>query len=454
MKKVTFALLVFALAISLAACGSSPEEPAAVEEPETEEPAAEEPVAEEEPATVEEPVVITMVTHETEVLDADFWLNSIDAVLADLDANIEVEWSSTADRDNYARQLAATDQFPDIPFAVTVSDFAEAGLLMPFDQEYLDEYFVLPNASKVNGQAWSPPVGAQLFSIVFYNKAIFEEVGIEEPATWDEFMAISQALLDAGYTPQQMCAAETWCASFPAVGLVSQNVFGDDPEWMLKRKAGEVSFSDPEFVAAMQMLADQVDAGYIDGASALGTDFGTANQAFYDGEVPMYMQGSWFFGYPPEDMGFEMGAFFLPRPDGMEVASIYVGGGTRMSAVSEHPEELKLFAEAFEKHPDVMQAVIQNDALFPMMKDMTIEDYNVEMSDIWYDTYENVVMNDDFTKVPAFTWANNDYDPIPGWKDEFYASIQNILLGEDVVEEMARLDQVWDEAAARLGQGE
>jgi ABC-type glycerol-3-phosphate transport system substrate-binding protein len=236
--------------------------------------------------------------------------------------------------------------------------------------------------------------------------------------------------------------------------LVSQNVFGDDPEWMLKRKAGEVSFSDPEFVAAMQMLADQVDAGYIDGASALGTDFGTANQAFYDGEVPMYMQGSWFFGYPPEDMGFEMGAFFLPRPDGMEVASIYVGGGTRMSAVSEHPEELKLFAEAFEKHPDVMQAVIQNDALFPMMKDMTIEDYNVEMSDIWYDTYENVVMNDDFTKVPAFTWANNDYDPIPGWKDEFYASIQNILLGEDVVEEMARLDQVWDEAAARLGQGE
>ncbi|MFN2152972.1 MAG: hypothetical protein ACK2T5_15310, partial [Anaerolineales bacterium] len=65
-----------------------------------------------------------------------------------------------------------------------------------------------------------------------------------------------------------------------------------------------------------------------------------------------------------------------------------------------------------------------------------------------------MVANDDVMKVPAFTWANNDYDPIPGWKDEFYASIQNILLGEDVAAEMARLDQVWDETAQRLGLNE
>ena len=220
---------------------------------------------------------------------------------------------------------------------------------------------------------------------------------------------------------------------------------------MLKRKAGEVAFSDPEFVAAMQMLKDLNDMGYIDEA-ALGTDFATANQAFYDGSVPMYMQGSWFIGYPPEDMGFEMGAFLLPRPDGKQIASIYVGGGTRMSAVSENPEELKMFAELFEMHPAVMTDIIQNDALFPMMKNMGIDDFDVDMSDLYYETYNNIVINEDFPKVPAFTWANNDHDPLPGWKDEFYASIQNILLGESVEDEMARLDQVWDDTAARLGQ--
>ena len=463
MKKTIFILLLVLALLTLAACGSqeTAEEPTAAEDgqeaeaPVAEEPAAEEPVeepVEEDPAAeAGEPIVITMVTHETEVLNADFWLNAIDAVLADLPYNMEVEWSATADRDAYAKQLAATDQFPDIPFAVTVADFAEADLLVPFDDAYLEENFILPKAAYVNGKSWAPPVGAQLIPLVFYNQAIFDEVGVEVPTTWDEFLQVSQAIKDAGHIPMLMCGAEPWCASFPAVGLVSQNVLGDDPDWMLKRKAGEVTFSDPEFVGAMQMLQDLNDLGYIDEA-ALGTDFATANQTFYDGGAAMYMQGSWFIGYPPDDMGFEMGAFILPRPDGQQIASIYVGGGTRVSSVSEHPEELMAFAELFEMHPAVMTDIIQNDALFPMMKKYSIDDYDVDMSDLYYDTYNNIVVNDDFPKVPAFTWANNDHDPIPGWKDEFYASIQNILLGDPVEEEMARLDQVWDDTAARLSQ--
>jgi multiple sugar transport system substrate-binding protein/raffinose/stachyose/melibiose transport system substrate-binding protein len=172
MKKALFLFVfVFAL-IVLVACGTqqTTEEAPAVEEPAAEV-VEEAPAAEVEDAApaaeAEEPVVLTVVTHETEVLDAAFWQEVIDAVLADLDANIEVEWSSTADRDAYAKQLAATDQFPDIPFAVTVADFAEAGLLVPFDQAYLDENFILPNASKINGEAWAPPVGAQLIPLVF-----------------------------------------------------------------------------------------------------------------------------------------------------------------------------------------------------------------------------------------------------------------------------------------------
>ncbi len=473
MKKTLFVLLLVLAMIALVACGAQEaaqdavEDTAALEETVAEEAApesgeAEAEVAEEaapeaseeEAAPAEEPVVLTVVTHETEVLDAAFWNEVIDAVLAEMDANIEVEWSSTADRDAYAKQLAATDQFPDIPWAVTVADFAEAGLLMPYDQDYLDENFILPNASKINGEAWAPPVGAQLIPLVFYNMAIFEEVGIEVPTTWDEFLAVSQALVDAGYVPMQMCAAEPWCASFPGVGLVSQNVFGDDPDWMLKRKAGDVSFSDPEFVAAMQKLADLVEAGYIDAPAALGTDFGTANQAFYDGTVPMYMQGSWFIAYPPEDMGFEMGAFVLPRDDGQIIPSIYVGGGTRVSAVSDHPEELMMFAEEFEKNMTAMHMFVQSDAMFPMLKGKTVADYNVDLPDLFHDYYNNVVANDDVQKVAAFTWSNNDLDAIPGWKDEFYATIQNILLGEDVVEEMARLDQIWNETAERLGLNE
>ena len=89
-----------------------------------------------------------------------------------------------------------------------------------------------------------------------------------------------------------------------------------------------------------------------------------------------------------------------------------------------------------------------------MHKGKTDAHNNVDLPDLFHDYYNNVVANDDVQKVAAFTWSNNDLDAIPGWKDEFYATIQNILLGEDVVEEMARLDQIWNETAERLGLNE
>ncbi len=48
--------------------------------------------------------------------------------------------------------------------------------------------------------------------------------------------------------------------------------------------------------------------------------------------------------------------------------------------------------------------------------------------------------------------SNNDDDVLGGMKEEIYSAIQNIFLGADVAEEMARLDQLWDEAAAALDQ--
>jgi multiple sugar transport system substrate-binding protein/raffinose/stachyose/melibiose transport system substrate-binding protein len=108
-----------------------------------------------------------------------------------------------------------------------------------------------------------------------------------------------------------------------------------------------------------------------------------------------------------------------------------------------------MFAEEFEKNMTAMHMFVQSDAMFPMLKGKTVEDYNVDLPELFHEYYNNVVANDDVMKVPAFTWANNDLDPIPGWKDEFYASIQNILLGDDVEAEMARLDEVWEDLSEK-----
>ena len=453
MRKEILALLII-LALVLTGCASEPateapeaevEAPAeAVEEP------AEEPM-EEEP----EEVVLRMMVFESPALTAEYWDNAIAQALELVPDYITVEkiTSPSLDRDAYAKQLQATDQFPDMLMAVTISDFAQAGLLTPFDEDFLQENFIVPDGAMTDGVSYHPPNGAQIIPFIFYNKAIFEEVGVEVPTTYAEFVAVSQAIKDAGHTPILMCGAEPWCGSFPVVALFSADVFGDDPDWMLKKKAGEVNFSDDNVVAAFQKFQDLVNTGLID-EGGLGTDFATANQAFYDGEAAMYFQGSWFIGYMEPEVSANTGVFLLPQDDGDIYVPIYVGGGTRMSALSDHPEELKMFAEAFASNPNALKTNIELDALFPMLKGITMEDwindYGVEVSDLFIESFEGYVLNEEAKKVSTFTWSNNDDDVIAGMKAEIYTAIQNIFLGADVAEEMARLDQLWEEAAAAL----
>ena len=342
----------------------------------------------------EEEVVLDVMVFESPALTAEFWDKAIADTLAQMPDTISVNkiTSPSLDRDAFAKQLQATDQFPDILMAVTISDFAQAGLLTPFDDEWLQENFIVPDGSKMDGEAWSPPVGAQVIPFFFYNKAIFEEVGVEVPTTYAEFVEVSQAIKDAGHTPILMCGAEPWCGSFPMVALFSADVFGNDPDWMIKRKAGEVSFSDDNVVAAFQKFQDLVNAGLID-EGGLGTDFATANQAFYDGEAAMYPQGSWFIGYMEPEVSDNTGVFLLPQDDGDVYVPIYVGGGVRVSGITEHPEEAMEFGKALEL--TYTQPLIEIDALFPMVKGKTIADWDVEVSDLYVDAYEGYVTNED-----------------------------------------------------------
>ncbi len=442
MKKIMMFLVIVLLITSLAACGGAASTTQSPEEPVAE--TTEEPVAE----PTHEPVVLKVMVFESPALTAEFWDKAIEDTLATMPDYVTVEKiTSSLERDAYAKQLLATDQFPDVLMAVTISDFAQAGLLTPFDQAFIDETFIMPDAAKMDGKSWALPVGAQVIPLIYYNKAIFEEVGVEIPKTYEELVAVSQKLKDAGHTPILMCGAEPWCGSFPIVAIVSADVFGNDPDWISKRKEGKVHFSDPDMVAAWTKFQDLVKAGLID-PNGLGTDFATGNQAFYDGKAAMYLQGSWFIGYMTPEVSANTGVFLWPREDGKEVAPFYAGGGARVSSKSANPEEAMQFAQTLEL--TYTKPLIVIDALFPMVKGKTIEDWGVEVSQLYLDAFNGVVANDAIQKVSAFTWSNNDNDVIGGMKDEIYRSVQNIFLGADVLTEMQMLDQKWDEMAAAM----
>ena len=394
-------------------------------------------------------VALTFMTFETPALDATFWDGSIERAVAQVPGvNVKKIITPTADRNAYAKQLQASGQFPDVLASINPKDFLEAGLLLPFDQAWLDEHFILPGGNAIHGKVYIPPTNAQVIPLVYYNKSIFADHGLEAPKTWEELVSIVKRLHAAGVTPMELAGAEPWAASMPLVALASADVLGQDPAWIQKRFAGEVHFSDPLFANAMQKAVDLVKLGAYDSA-ALSVDFATANKNFLEGKSAMYAQGSWLTGsgYISAEQAGNVGVFPWPTNDGSIVIPFSVGGTTSVSAASKSVDKAFEFSKAWSLDPRNLGILVETDGAFPMMKKLSLTDFGAKVSGLYESAYS--LSTADNTKVSAFGWTNNDDALAPGINDLFYALSQAFFSDADVATQLKQLDADWDAATGK-----
>src|SRR5258708_32248235 len=406
------------------------------------------------PISAAEPVKLVFLTFETPALTASYWDKAINAALATLpkDSNITIQRivSPGIDRSTYAKQLLASDQFPDILQSINTQDFVAGNLLTPWDSKWIEDHFLIPNGNALGGKVWQAPTNSQIIPFIFYNKDIFDKAGVKPPTTWDEFVSVAKKIKDAGFKPLLTCgAADAWCTGISLSGVISSDLLGTAPDWVAQRYAGKVKFSDANVVAAFEKYKSLVDAGIIDSGD-LGVDYATTNKNFEEGKVAMYPMGSWYLQEASKLAKFNVGIFLMTRNDGKLVVPFNVGGGTHVSALSKHPKEAMEFAQAFAREPSVLAALIESDSAFPLIKVKTLDDYHINVSGPFKEGY-SYTDKAGSSKVDAFAWVNNDSALIAGLTDEFAKTAQNIILGKDVKSEMARLDDLWDKAAARSG---
>lgn len=72
------------------------------------------------------------------------------------------------------------------------------------------------------------PFGGLSGCDIFYNKTIFEEVGVEVPETIDELEAVCDKLLEAGYTPFSLANSPGWTGSMYFMYLVARHSGNDE----------------------------------------------------------------------------------------------------------------------------------------------------------------------------------------------------------------------------------
>jgi raffinose/stachyose/melibiose transport system substrate-binding protein len=348
MSKRLIPLTILLLLALLSACAApaAPVQPAApAEEPAAEQPAAEEPAAEQ-PAG--EKVTLTIESWRND--DLKIWQDTIIPAFNAEHPNIEVVFAPTAPAE-YNGALNAKLEGGSAGDLITCRPF-DASLAL-YDAGYLAPLTDLPGMegfSDVAKSAWTTDDGATTFCVpmasvihgFIYNKALFDELGLQEPTTEAEFFALLDAIKADGRMPAlAMGTADQWEAATMGFQNIGPNYWKGEAGRQGLIEGGE-KFTDPQYVAAFESLAKWAD--YMPEGFEAQT-YPDSQNLFTLGGAAIYPSGSWEISVFNEQADFPMGAFLPPLPEGADTCYIsdHTDIALGMNAATPHPEEARTF---------------------------------------------------------------------------------------------------------------
>ncbi len=117
-------------------------------------------------------------------------------------------------------------------------DLSDWDLIQNFDDAFM-------SSVTIDGAVYGTPQSSTQAGAVIYYKPDYEELGLEIPHTWDDFVANCQALADAGKTPVYFTGGETWATQVLFLGDY-YNVAAADPDFAENYTNGTAKYADVE----------------------------------------------------------------------------------------------------------------------------------------------------------------------------------------------------------------
>ncbi|MCA9839195.1 MAG: extracellular solute-binding protein [Trueperaceae bacterium] len=228
------------------------------------------------------------------------------------------------------------------------ADLTEALTEENWQDSFIEAAWSAPAGTMVDGRVYMIPTNLDVTTVIWYDKATFDEFGLSEPETWTEFVDLVKTLSDNGVTPIIFGNQEFWPFGNWAGHIVARVVSAEKFDAAFRL---EEPFNQAEFVTAFgyfEQLAE-VNAFNADMPS-LGAD--PAMSAFFNGAAAMHPIGSWLVSTAldsaPED--FQYDAFNTPLiPGGLGDPNSIIGlsTGYQISAKTEHFAEAVAFMKFF-----------------------------------------------------------------------------------------------------------
>lgn len=275
--------------------------------------------------------------------------------------------------------------------------------------DIVSQYNVEENAVDLSDESWigyydefakeQTSVGDTVYGMTYYdtttdyymvyNKAIFDEYNLEEPASFSDFEEICQTLLDAGITPIYEPCGDGWHETmwFTEIGGKYEDVIDGIVDQL---NNNEITFAEvPEFKEALDQLNSLAQNGYF-GDNYLSDEY--ADTAMYmgsgefamtidkPGQISTYVDASGGT-YTEEDFGM----FLIPTLDNDVLNEHPCGPSRFVYSGSEYIDEAKQYLEYIATQ-DSIQYMIDNESKienlpFELDQEPSYSEYTTEFLD-------------------------------------------------------------------------
>jgi len=216
--------------------------------------------------------------------------------------DLKVTFQPPDEMDRLVRTALQGGEGPDIimtPGPAYAQEYIDANLFAELDQysnEYKWEDKLLAWAidlGRYEDKLYAIPYQLQTM-LLYYNKTVLEDKGMKPPRNRDELESMAEELQGQGITPFAAGigddpAAIEW---FPTVFWNHYS----GPDALYGALTGEIPFSDPIFVEAIELFNDYVQRGWFGGSTErfFSNRFDALHADLGDGKAATNIEGSWF----------------------------------------------------------------------------------------------------------------------------------------------------------------
>ena len=284
------------------------------------------------------------------------------------DANVDLRVIGWTQLPQQVSTMVTTGQTPDLLNFNTYASFAADDLLTRGDEvisselkgQYFENFY---EAGSIEGALYGIPFIASIRNL-YYNKEIFDRVGIKEPPTnWDELVQTAKAIKDETGIP----GFGLPMTEFEPQADFSYFIWGNGGDW---KRNGEWSFNIPENVEALQFMTDLVNKYKVTNPDPTTINRDELQKVFAQGQLGMMNTANFFptiLEQEAPDLDWDFAS--IPRNEGVPEFSLGVEDFLMVFNTAENTEIIGNFLDFFYEKERYIK-FLEQEGMLPTTKPM------------------------------------------------------------------------------------